>query len=149
MAYRISQLTCTPKLVKIVDPSDSSSDIEVLETPLLKQEAAKLKCYQKTALTPTLKPLSIAGSTTKLAALQFRYPVKSIKSEVSDSQLTSPAVALPSAKIPSFAHPGCKSAFLPIAYAKLGSSTNLFQAFSKGPHVVKDLQGLVDLVYEG
>lgn len=49
--------------------------------------------------------------------------------------------------MPHFARPGWKTAFLPTAYAKLGSSTNPFQAFTKGPHVVKDLQVLVDLVY--
>lgn len=36
---------------------------------------------------------------TKLATLKFHYSVKSVKTEILDSQLTSPAVASPSAEI--------------------------------------------------
>ena len=141
---------CTSQLVEIVDSGDSSSDVDTLETPVPKRAAAELKPIHMS--TSTLVPSTIKTSTKKLAALKIApnpHPVKGIKSEASDSQLYSPVAASPSAEIPAFARPGWKTAFLPTAYAKLGSSTNPFQAFSKGPHVVKDLQALVDAVYEG
>ncbi|KAF7975706.1 hypothetical protein HWV62_8657 [Athelia sp. TMB] len=141
------------ELVEIVDISDSSSDGEPAETPQPPNGAKQRLGHLKIAPTPTPKSSTATSSLKKLAGLKISsgpnsHPIESIKSEGSDSwQFTSPVVASPSAEIPPFARPGWATAFLPTAYAKLGSSKNPFQAFSKGPHVIKELQALLDLIY--